>query len=113
MNHDIIANNWKYLHGEIKKYWHDLTNDEIEELDGKYANLCAFLQEKYELTKDDAKQEINDFLNKYLLKDFTTKDIKIKSDHIKKKAYRAIKDHPFYILSLTALSGLIFSRLFK
>jgi uncharacterized protein YjbJ (UPF0337 family) len=61
MNWDIIKGNWKQLTGKIREKWGDLTDDEIQEIDGKREQLAGKLQERYGYGKDRAEREIDDF----------------------------------------------------
>lgn len=64
INEDIMAGKWKQLRGEAKKWWGDLTNDEIDQIAGERDKLAGKLQEKYGYTKERAESEIDKFLDK-------------------------------------------------
>lgn len=59
---NILQGNWKQLRGQIKQKWGELTDDELDQLEGKRDQLLGKLQEKYGYTKARAEREINDFL---------------------------------------------------
>lgn len=61
MNWDIIKGNWKQLTGKIREKWGDLTDDDLEKIDGKREHLVGKLQERYGYAKDRAEREIDDF----------------------------------------------------
>ena len=65
MNEDIIKGNWKQIQGEAKKQWGDLTDDEIQRLDGKRDKFEGTLQERYGRSKEQARDDVNNFLNKF------------------------------------------------
>jgi uncharacterized protein YjbJ (UPF0337 family) len=65
MNTDIIKGQWKQIKGEIQKQWGKLTNDEIDMINGDREKLEGRLQEKYGYTREQVRQEINEFLRAY------------------------------------------------
>lgn len=61
MNWDIIQGKWKQLKGSVKEKWGELTDDELDQIEGNKDKLAGKLQEKYGWTKDRAEAEINDY----------------------------------------------------
>lgn len=61
MNWDIIEGKWKQLKGATKVKWGELTDDELDQIDGNKDKLAGKLQEKYGWTKDEANREIDDY----------------------------------------------------
>jgi uncharacterized protein YjbJ (UPF0337 family) len=61
MDWDDIERNWTELKGEVKHQWSKLTDEEVEFVKGKYAELLGLLQERYGHAKEQAEQEINDW----------------------------------------------------
>ncbi|WP_411837211.1 CsbD family protein [Paracoccus sp. ME4] len=61
MNWDIIQGKWKQLKGATKVKWGELTDDELDQIDGNKDKLAGKLQEKYGWTKDQADREIDDY----------------------------------------------------
>jgi uncharacterized protein YjbJ (UPF0337 family) len=61
MNRDIAKGNFTQLKGKIKEQWGKLTDDEIDELEGKSEILAGKLQERYGLSKEDAEREAKEF----------------------------------------------------
>lgn len=62
---DILAGNWKELHGQVKGWWHSLTDDDLTKIDGKRENLIGVLQTRYGYGKDYAETEVNTRLAKW------------------------------------------------
>ncbi|MGP9804587.1 CsbD family protein [Paracoccus sp. NSM] len=60
MNWDIIQGKWKQLKGSAKEKWGDLTDDDLDQIDGNKDRLAGKLQEKYGWTKDEAEKHIDD-----------------------------------------------------
>jgi len=65
MNWDIVKGNWKQFRGRVKEQWGDLTDDDLERIDGLRDRLTGRLQEKYGLTKDEANTRIHEWERDY------------------------------------------------
>jgi len=65
MNKDIIKGNWKEIKGKLKQQWGKLTDDEINQWEGSYEELEGTLQKKYGYQKEEAKKQINTFIEKH------------------------------------------------
>lgn len=63
MNSDIMKGKWKQMRGQIQQKWGDLTNDDLDRIEGSQTELEGVLQERYGYTKERAKQEANEFFN--------------------------------------------------
>lgn len=63
MNKHQLKGSWNEIKGKVKQKWADLTNDDLNKIDGKVDELSGTLQRKYGYTKKKADQEIDDFLN--------------------------------------------------
>ena len=63
MNNDRIAGNWKQVKGKIKEQWGKLTDDEINELDGRKDQLVGKVQERYGIARDQASRDVDNWLN--------------------------------------------------
>jgi uncharacterized protein YjbJ (UPF0337 family) len=61
MDWNEIERNWTELKGEVKQHWSKLTDEDVEFVKGKYAELLGLLQERYGHAKEQAEQEINDW----------------------------------------------------
>jgi uncharacterized protein YjbJ (UPF0337 family) len=61
MDWDEIERGWSELKGEVKRRWSKLTDEDVEFVEGKYAELLGLLQERYGHAKEQAEREINDW----------------------------------------------------
>jgi len=61
MNRDITQGNFTQLKGKIKEQWGKLTDDEIDELEGKSEILAGKLQERYGWNREQAEREVKEF----------------------------------------------------
>ena len=61
MNTDTIQGKWKQLTGQIKQQWGKLTDDDLTVAEGNRDYLVGRLQERYGITRDDAREQGRDF----------------------------------------------------
>ena len=61
MNKDIIKGKWTQLKGEVQKRWADLTDDDLQYIDGHRKYLAGKIQERYGRNKEQAEREVEDF----------------------------------------------------
>ena len=62
MNEDIFKGKWKQLRGQIQQQWGDLTNDDLDRVQGARTEFEGLLQERYGYTKERAQQEVDNLL---------------------------------------------------
>jgi len=62
MNDDIFKGKWKQLRGQIQQKWGDLTDDDLNRIEGAQTEFEGVLQERYGYTKERAKQEVDSFM---------------------------------------------------
>ena len=63
MNMHLLEAKWKQLRGKVKQKWGDLTDDDLGRIEGRYEELVGLLQEKYNRSREDAEQEVREFVN--------------------------------------------------
>lgn len=61
MDKNIFKGNWNKLKGNVKKQWGKLTDDDLDVIDGNKDILVGKIQEKYGLTVDEAKKQIDEY----------------------------------------------------
>jgi uncharacterized protein YjbJ (UPF0337 family) len=61
MNKDIFEGTWEQLKGRIKKFWGELTDNDLKQIEGNQQEILGKLQERYGYTKEEAKKAIEDF----------------------------------------------------
>jgi uncharacterized protein YjbJ (UPF0337 family) len=52
---------WTQAQGETKEKWGKLTDDDIQELDGRREVLIGKLQTRYAISYEDAERQVGDF----------------------------------------------------
>jgi len=62
MNEDIFKGKWKQLRGQIQQKWGDLTNDDLDRIQGARTEFEGLLQERYGYTVERAQQEVDSLL---------------------------------------------------
>lgn len=62
MSREIAEAQWKQIKGKIHQFWGRVTEDEVEQLDGRYETLAQKVQEKYGLLREDAEDQVRNFL---------------------------------------------------
>ncbi|QGQ22426.1 CsbD family protein [Gimesia benthica] len=61
MKSDIIQGKWKQIKGQAKQKWGELTDDDLDQIDGKRDELVGKIQEHYGIAKDEAEEQVNQF----------------------------------------------------
>lgn len=56
MNKDTVGGEWKILKGKIKKAWGQITDDEIEAMQGDLNKLEGQLQKTYGQIKEESEK---------------------------------------------------------
>ncbi|MGJ8619912.1 MAG: CsbD family protein [Methylophilaceae bacterium] len=59
MNTQDIKQNWNELKTSIKNEWQDLTEEEINKMEGNWDKMVDTLALKYALTKMEAEDKLN------------------------------------------------------
>jgi uncharacterized protein YjbJ (UPF0337 family) len=61
VNTDILEGNWKELKGRVREKWGELTDDDVDRVNGKRDQLVGVIQQKYGTAKDAAEREVLNF----------------------------------------------------
>jgi uncharacterized protein YjbJ (UPF0337 family) len=51
------------LKGKVREQWGKLTDDDLDQIQGKSEQLVGRLQERYGWARDDAKREVDNWLS--------------------------------------------------
>jgi uncharacterized protein YjbJ (UPF0337 family) len=62
MNGDILKGKWKELRGQVRAWWGQLNDNDVNQIQGRYEQLIGRLQERYGYTRLEAEGEIRKFL---------------------------------------------------
>lgn len=63
MDANVFAGKWKQMKGEVKTRWAELTDSDVEKINGDWVRFVGTLQEKYGKSKEQVTQEAKDFFN--------------------------------------------------
>lgn len=61
MNKDQISGMWKQVRGEAQKQWGELTNDDLDKVEGDFTTLVGKIQERYGVEREEAERQVNDW----------------------------------------------------
>jgi uncharacterized protein YjbJ (UPF0337 family) len=53
-----LKGQWNELKGKIKEQWGDLTNDDIDRINGRRDQLIGAIQQQYGKARDEAEKEL-------------------------------------------------------
>lgn len=62
MNEAILEGKWNQFRGKVKEQWGRLTDDELDQIDGRRDQIVGLLQEKYGYELERAEDEVDSFL---------------------------------------------------
>ena len=62
MSWNLIEGNWKQFRGKAKTRWGQLTDDDLEGVDGRREELAGRIQARYGIEKGAAYREIEDWM---------------------------------------------------
>jgi uncharacterized protein YjbJ (UPF0337 family) len=63
MSQDVFKGQWKEIKGRLKEWWGDLTDDDVNRVEGNQDKLVGILQQKYGYAKERAMQEVSSRLD--------------------------------------------------
>jgi uncharacterized protein YjbJ (UPF0337 family) len=62
MNDDVFKGKWMQLKGQIKEKWGQLTDDDLDTVDGQRDQLVGRIQERYGLAKDEVNRQLDSLI---------------------------------------------------
>jgi len=62
MNKDIFKGKWNQVKGSIRSKWGQLTNDDVDKIQGDGEKFLGILQERYGYARERAERELHEFL---------------------------------------------------
>ncbi len=63
MNRHELAGNWKQIKGHAKRKWGELTDDDLDEIEGRRQVLVGKLQERYGKNREAAEKEVDEWFD--------------------------------------------------
>lgn len=62
---EMIKGRWKQVRGRIREQWGELTESDLDQIAGQRDQLIGLLQEKYDLTREAATEQLDSFTSTY------------------------------------------------
>ena len=62
MDWNRVEGNWKQFKGKVKEKWGDLTDDDLDTINGQRDQLEGVIQERYGVAKDQVRKDIDSWL---------------------------------------------------
>jgi uncharacterized protein YjbJ (UPF0337 family) len=63
MNRDTLKGQWMQLKGKVRQQWGQLTDDEIDQMQGNSEMLIGRIQERYGRSREEAEREVDRWLD--------------------------------------------------
>ena len=64
MNADVLKGKWRQIKGEVRARWGELTDDDLDQIEGNVEKMVGKLQERYGYARDVAQREVDGFLSR-------------------------------------------------
>jgi uncharacterized protein YjbJ (UPF0337 family) len=65
MDANILKGKWLQLKGSIREKWGQLTDDDVDKVEGSTERLVGLIQERYGYAKQQAESEVDSWLARY------------------------------------------------
>jgi uncharacterized protein YjbJ (UPF0337 family) len=62
MNDDTMKGQWTQFKGRVREKWGKLTDDDLDQIQGKSEQLIGRLQERYGWAREDAQREVDTWM---------------------------------------------------
>jgi uncharacterized protein YjbJ (UPF0337 family) len=59
MNEDTFKGQWMQLKGKIREQWGKLTDDDVDQIQGRSEQLLGKLQNRYGIARDEAERQFD------------------------------------------------------
>jgi uncharacterized protein YjbJ (UPF0337 family) len=72
MQWDRVEDRWNQIVGAVKARWSQLTDDDLNVIAGKRAQLIGRIQERYEIARDEAQRQVEQWIASLREDEFTS-----------------------------------------
>jgi uncharacterized protein YjbJ (UPF0337 family) len=59
MNEDTLKGQWTRIKGTVREQWGKLTDDDVDQIQGRSEQLVGKIQERYGVARDEAKRQVD------------------------------------------------------
>ena len=59
MNEDTFKGQWMQLKGKVREQWGKLTDDDLDQIQGRSEQLIGKLQNRYGIARDEAQRQFD------------------------------------------------------
>ena len=59
MNEDTFKGPWLQLKGKVREQWGKLTDDDVDQIQGRAEQLIGKLQNRYGIARDEAERQVD------------------------------------------------------
>jgi uncharacterized protein YjbJ (UPF0337 family) len=59
MNEDTLKGQWTQLKGAVREKWGKLTNDDLDQIQGKSEQLIGKIQQRYGIAREEAEEQLD------------------------------------------------------
>lgn len=74
MHREQIEKNWDRLKGKVRSKWNHLTEEDINQIGGKYDLLVSKLQKRYSKSREEIERELKDWMHGGEERDYSWND---------------------------------------
>jgi uncharacterized protein YjbJ (UPF0337 family) len=61
MNQDTLKGQWTQVKGRIREQWGKLTDDDLDQIQGRAEQLVGKLQERYGIAREEAERQLSEW----------------------------------------------------
>lgn len=61
MDRNRLEGNWKQVKGQVKETWGDLTDDDLDVVEGQRDQLIGKIQERYGIAREEAARQVREW----------------------------------------------------
>ena len=62
---EMLEGRWNQVRGHLQERWGDITDNELDQVAGQREQLIGLLQQKYDLEREDAVKQLDEFATTY------------------------------------------------
>lgn len=105
MNQDFFETQWSQIRFSLRNKWNRLTEDDLKQINGHYDQLISKLQQRYDLTREQAESEVHSFDFDRFSRPYTTSGVVREEGYTKAEDNSALKWLVFAGIPLLLLAG--------